>query len=50
MVTPREPERLVEERLGPFTLQLLVFEELQEIVAVLPDCTRVGVAEIVAVG
>ena len=38
------------ERPGPVTEQLVVSVELQVTVVVFPDCTRVGLAEMVAVG
>lgn len=48
--TGAEPVFAEDERLGPDTAQLVTSVEAQEIIEVLPDCTRTGAAEIVAVG
>ena len=49
-MTVREPLVPEAERLGPETEQLVVSVELQVTVVVFPDCTRIGLAEMVAVG
>lgn len=50
MVTAREPERSVEERPGPDTVQLFTCEALHVMVDCSPEDTRRGSAEMVAKG
>jgi hypothetical protein len=46
MVTACDPERFVDERPGPDTVQLDTSDELHVIVEEPPGCTRIGLASI----